>query len=285
MSNSPLDADAVASGVGRWARYVAIGDSLSEGLWDHYADGSLRGWTDRLAQKLSARRLDAGLPALEYANLAIRGKKIRPILSDQLPEALRMGADLVSITAGGNDVLRPKVNVTELVNRLELAIVRAREAGADVLLVASADPKGSPLLELTRGRVAAFNCAIWSLARRHGCSVVDMWGLRGLKRWSAWSEDRLHMSPQGHELAAEAALVGLGLEPDDPSFDGPRTPSSSNPLSNPAAGVSGMGPGRRPSDRVWLRKHAIPWAQRHLKGRSSGDGRSAKRPDLEQIYP
>lgn len=156
MSNSPLDADAVASGVGRWARYVAIGDSLSEGLWDHYADGSLRGWTDRLAQKLSARRLDAGLPALEYANLAIRGKKIRPILSDQLPEALRMGADLVSITAGGNDVLRPKVNVTELVNRLELAIVRAREAGADVLLVASADPKGSPLLEF--GAAAWLQC-------------------------------------------------------------------------------------------------------------------------------
>ena len=35
-----------------WRRYVALGDSLSEGLQDLAADGAPRGWADRLAQGL-----------------------------------------------------------------------------------------------------------------------------------------------------------------------------------------------------------------------------------------
>jgi lysophospholipase L1-like esterase len=49
-----------------WTRYVALGDSTSEGLEDPYPGGrGYRGWTDRLA---------AVNPGLTYANLAVRGK-------------------------------------------------------------------------------------------------------------------------------------------------------------------------------------------------------------------
>ena len=37
-------------------RYVAIGDSFTEGVGDEYPDGTPRGWADRLAEKLAEAR-------------------------------------------------------------------------------------------------------------------------------------------------------------------------------------------------------------------------------------
>ena len=86
-----------------WRRYVAMGDSLTEGLVDPYPDGSPRGWADRFAGHLAAA---AGEP-LQYANLAIRGQLLRPIIAEQLDAAVALKPDLVTISAGGNDVIRP----------------------------------------------------------------------------------------------------------------------------------------------------------------------------------
>ena len=49
-----------------------------------------------------------------YANLAIRGRKLRPILEEQVDPALALAPDLVSIHAGANDVLRPRVDLDDL---------------------------------------------------------------------------------------------------------------------------------------------------------------------------
>jgi len=129
-SNSPVP----------WSSYVAIGDSLSEGLWDvppgtePNEDPPVRGWADRLAEHLSARRIAAGQSPLRYANLAIRGKLLEPILAEQLPRALAMKPDLVSIIGGGNDALRPSMNPDRLAQLLEGAVRQLREAGIDVLI-------------------------------------------------------------------------------------------------------------------------------------------------------
>ena len=107
----------------RWSRYVAIGDSFTEGLWDD-PDGReapQRGWADLLASHLSARRSAAGEPQLEYANLAIRGRLLRPILVEQVPAALALGPDLVSLVGGGNDLLRPGADVDRMARNLEAA--------------------------------------------------------------------------------------------------------------------------------------------------------------------
>ncbi len=301
-----------------WGTYVAIGDSASEGLWDLDTQGNLWGWTDRLAYQLAQRRpaSDAstasatpgdaapavsepgvsvpsdsepagsepavsepavGVPRsappspsderqpLHYANLAIRGQVMSQILDTQLPRAIQLGADLVSITAGGNDMLRPNVSIARLTARLSSAVRDLRRRGIDVLLVTSSDPAGSPIIEATRPRVSAFNASLWSIAQRYDCAVIDQWGLPALRTWPAWSEDRLHLSPAGHALVAEAALLALGFEVDREAVY--RVPRG---WEDRVA--------TRPSDRVWLQRHAIPWARRHLRGRSSGDGRTAKRP-------
>ncbi|OZB83891.1 MAG: glycosyl transferase, partial [Microbacterium sp. 14-71-5] len=65
-----------------WRRYVALGDSLTEGLCDPGPDGALRGWADRLALLLAARE------PLDYANLAIRSKRVGDVCGSQLDRAL-----------------------------------------------------------------------------------------------------------------------------------------------------------------------------------------------------
>lgn len=275
----------------RWRSYIAIGDSMTEGLWDQTrsaggdgrqlqpssaVDLPLRGWADRLAETLSTRRVDDGAPALEYANLAVRGRLLGPIIAEQLPAALAAGPALISIVGGGNDLLRPNASPDRLAGQLERAVRSARASGADVLLATGADTGFAPLLAAIRPKVAVFNAHIWSIARRTGAFVADVWGLHALQDERMWAEDRIHLTPEGHHRVAQAALVGLGLDPEDPDYATPLPPR-----------VRAVG-GRRQKlrrDVTWLRDDVGPWAARHLRGHSSGDGRSAKRPELTPLTP
>jgi len=260
----------------RWTRYVALGDSFTEGLWDapDGPEAPVRGWADLLATRLSARRLGAGEPALEYANLAIRGRKLGTIVDDQVPAALALKPDLVSVVGGGNDLLRPDGNPDKLAARLEQAVARLRRAGVDVLMATGFDPGDSPVVRLTRPKVGVYNTMIWSIARRQGAHVVDLWGMRSLHDWRMWADDRIHLTTLGHERVVQAALVGLGLQPDTPDWDDPLTPLPPTPFVD-----------RARSNAHWLRAYAAPWATRRVQHRSSGDGLSAKRPAPTPVEP
>ncbi|WP_169514087.1 SGNH/GDSL hydrolase family protein [Jonesia quinghaiensis] len=258
----------------RWESYVAIGDSFSEGLWDIAPQNPdiCRGWADLLALTMSTRRIAAGETPMSYANLAIRGRLIGPIIDEQLPEALSMKPQLISIIGGGNDILRPAVDVDRIAARLDKAVVRARATGADVLLATGGDFGGRGSLAFTRSRTAVFNSHIWSIAQRRGAYVMDMWGNRTISDPRFWAEDRIHLTTQGHQRVADMALVGLGLRPENPRFAeplGPRVPV-------------------QPRDRareniLWAREHVGPWIKRRLTGTSTGDQRVAKYPTLETI--
>ncbi len=265
----------------RWSRYVALGDSFTEGLWDSpdgvagpdQPDVPLRGWADVLAARLSARRVAAGEPPLEYANLAIRGRLLRPILADQVPAAIGLRPDLVSLIGGGNDILRPSADVDRLAEQLEAAVVRLRAAGIDVLLGTGVDTVDSGrLIRVTRARVATYNAHIWSIARRHDAHVLDLWGMRSVRDWRMWADDRIHLTTEGHARVAQAALVGLGLPPDDEAWDDPLAPQPPTPRLEQLRG-----------DARWARDHVYPWATRRLRGRSSGDTRRPKRPVPEPV--
>ena len=88
-------------------RYVALGDSFTEGVGDHdpRLPNGVRGWADRVAEVLATHADD-----FRYANLAIRGRKMAAILAEQVEPALALHPDLVSVYAGGNDILRPRVS-------------------------------------------------------------------------------------------------------------------------------------------------------------------------------
>ncbi len=254
----------------RWSRYVALGDSFTEGLWDLPSDAdACRGWADLLAGHLASRQDAAGAQPLAYANLAVRGRLLRPILREQVPAALALGPDLVSLVGGGNDLLRPTGDPDRLARDLEAAVVRFRRAGADVLLATGVDTADSPLVRRTRSRVGVLNAHVWSIARRHGAAVVDLWGMRSLRDWRMWSDDRIHLTTEGHRRVAQAALVALGLSPDDPRWDEPLTALPAPPRVQQLR-----------DDAEWVHTHVVPWMTRRFQHRSSGDARVAKRPEL-----
>ncbi|MCW2775627.1 MAG: putative lipase, partial [Nocardioides sp.] len=118
-------------------RYVALGDSFTEGVGDPdpARPNGLRGWADRVAEVLAAETADFG-----YANLAIRGRKLPAILDEQLEPALALEPDLVTIYAGANDILRPKVDIDAIVGRYDEALGRLAGSGARLLVFTAFDP-------------------------------------------------------------------------------------------------------------------------------------------------
>ena len=190
-------------------RYVALGDSFTEGVGDPDATrpNGLRGWADRVAEVLAAASDDFG-----YANLAIRGRKLHAILEEQVGPALALRPDLVTIYAGANDILRPRVDLDALVADYDAALARLAGSGARLLVWTAFDPGGSALYRPVRGRFALYNELVRESADRHGADVVDFWRLREYRDWRLWDADRMHMGPAGHQRMAIEVLDTLGVE-------------------------------------------------------------------------
>ena len=249
-------------------RYVAIGDSFTEGVGD--ADASrpngVRGWADRVAEVLATRTDDFG-----YANLAVRGRTLQPILAQQLEPAITLAPDLVAVCAGGNDLIRPRCDVDALGEQYDAAVARLASTGATVGLFTAFDPGGGGPFARLRGRFAVYNERVREIAERHGCVVLDSWRMRPEHPEHMWSEDRLHLGPLGHRAVAIEVLDTLGI-PHDLDLTDPTGSLGETPFRA----------GRR-ADLDWVLKHAAPWVKRRITGKSSGDGVTAKRPTLEPI--
>jgi lysophospholipase L1-like esterase len=251
-----------------YRRYVALGDSTTEGLEDRYPTGEYRGWADRLAERL------AGLePDFRYANLAVRGKVARQVREDQLEAAIALRPDLASVLAGLNDMLRRSADVAAAAGEIEAIVAGLRGAGADVILVALPDPVPvNPLARIAAANVVRLNVAIRAIAARHGAYLIDLEAHPVASDPRLWHVDRLHGNPEGHRRIAAAAAELLGLPGADHSWA----------EDFPDALL------RRRRERivahaVWAHVYFRPWLMRRLRGRSSGDGRVAKRPNLDPL--
>ena len=243
--------------------FAALGDSFTEGIGDPCPDGTYQGWADRFA-----RYLAASSPGLTYANLAVRGKLLAEVIDEQVPAAIRLAPDLVSIAAGGNDLLRPHGDPDALAAVFEGAVTALRSAGCTVMLFTGFDPGGFPLIRLVRGKVAAYNAQLRQIAGRHGCLHVDLWSMRVLADAREWCPDRLHLAADGHRRVALRACEVAGV----PAPDDWREPL---PPQRPADWLT-----KRRADVSWARRHAAPWLSRRARGVSSGDGIQPKRPEL-----
>jgi lysophospholipase L1-like esterase len=251
-----------------FSRYVAIGDSQTEGLWDGDDTTGVVGFADRLAALLDAR-----YPGLMYANLAIRGKRVIDVLNDQLPQALAMDPDLVTVCIGMNDVTRPGRTFTKAMADLNEVYRQLADSGATVVTTLFPDvAKMLPVGRLIGTRIQQVNAIIRAAAERHGFGLVDLYNVESMHEPSIWSHDRMHASTRGHILFAEAAAEALKL------------PGSNNDWALPS--------GEEAQDSFWERMCAqaqwtrgllIPWLWRHARGRSSGDGRDPKYGELQVV--
>jgi lysophospholipase L1-like esterase len=247
-----------------WSRYVAIGDSFTEGIGDPepLSPGGYRGWADRVAEVLSQQ--DEGFA---YANLAIRGRLLQQILDEQIDTALALRPDLITISAGGNDIIRPNTDPDEVASRLEHGIEKLRSKGATVVLFTGPDIGMTPVMRRIRGKVAIYNENLRAIALRHGAVIADMWALRELKDPRMWAPDRLHFSPIGHTTIARMLLDSLHVENE-------LQPYQPEPLPRVRWRQA------RVEDLGWAREYFMPWVMRRIRRTSSGDGISPKRPDV-----
>ena len=200
-----------------WRSYVAVGDSFTEGLDDPYPDGGrYRGWADLVAARLAALvPTPESVPELGYANLAVRGRKLDQVITEQVPVALAMQPDLISFAAGGNDALRRTFDGPALVTKLDEVVKQLRASGADLLLFGFAKLNDRlPGRNLVRGRAELLNAAVADAADWYGARMVNLWTDDEFRSPSMWSVDRLHMNAYGHQRVAAHVLTALGIEPD-----------------------------------------------------------------------
>jgi lysophospholipase L1-like esterase len=244
--------------------YVAIGDSFTEGMNDVLPDGTFRGWADRLAEMLAGDD-----PDFQYANLALRGKMLGEIMDEQVPVALATKPDLVTLCAGGNDIIVPGADVDAVTARLEEGVAALRGAGITVMIFNGPDTKQLSVMHVLRGKVGIYNAHLWAIADRHGAKMVDLWAMDALHERRAWSDDRLHFTPEAHRRIALRAAEVLGV----PTEDDWREPL-------PAETAHETWVRLRRSDLEWTRTHLLPWIRRQLRGESMGDGLAPKRPQL-----
>lgn len=243
--------------------WIAIGDSFTEGLSDAAHDGNYVGWADRVAAMFAAEN-----PDFQYANIALRGKHMRDVVDEQVPIVVQAKPALVTLCAGGNDIVTPGSDVDEVAATFERAVIDILDAGSQLMIFTGPDPKPQPLLRRVRGKVAIFNGHLRAIADRHGLAMVDLWAMPVLHDRRAWSEDRLHFSTEGHRRIALRAAEVLGLEVNVDWRE-------AWPPAAPTPWLRG-----RQADLVWTRMHLLPWVRRQLNGTSMGDGLQPKRPEL-----
>ncbi|MDL4820619.1 SGNH/GDSL hydrolase family protein [Actinomadura opuntiae] len=251
-----------------YLRYVAVGDSQTEGLNDGDERRGYRGWADRLAELLAADE-----PDFRYANLAVRGRLAARVRAEQTEAALALEPDLVTVMAGMNDLVRPGFDAGAVAAELEAMLSAFAASGARVVTFTFPDvARIAPLVRHLRPRVVDFNERIREAAGRHGAAVVDTFPHPVTTDPRLWSTDRIHASPLGHARIAAATAHALGLPGSDASWSDALAPLRPVPPWRRAAG-----------EAAWAAGFMGPWIVRRLRGRSSGDGRTAKRPRLEPV--
>lgn len=248
-----------------FTRFVALGDSTTEGVGDPYPDGRERGWADRLAVRLAT--VD---PRAHYANLAIRGRLIGRIREEQLEPALALRPDLASVIGGLNDVIRPSFELATVLGHMEAMQQRLLDAGATVVTITFPDLSAfAPVARLVRERFLAYNEGLRAVATRTGAVLVDLGRLPAAQDARLWCDDRLHPNPDGHQRITDAVAATLGLPDSDDRWRAALPPAA--PASLPARALA---------EARWAGAFLAPWIGRRVTGRSSGDGRSAKRPEM-----
>ncbi len=248
-------------------RYVALGDSFTEGIGDpHPASLSgLRGWADRTASHLARLEPDFG-----YANLAVRGRTIDDLLTDQLDTALLLEPDLVTVYAGMNDLLRLRTDVDALMARYAEGLKALTQTGAVVLTFTAADLGTVPVFRRLRGRAAIYNELLRAVCDDLGLLLVDFWRCAEFRDARLWDRDRVHLSPLGHLVMAARVLDALGvahsLTPD------PVTALGDPP---PAAHLR--------ANLRWAAGFAAPWLLRRVRRLTPGAGVQPKSTTLQRV--
>lgn len=250
-------------------RFVALGDSQTEGLNDGDDRVGVRGWADRFAEHLALTTS----PGLTYANLAVRGCRARHVAEVQLPAALALEPDLASVVVGMNDLLRHDFDLGQTVAQVEQTFAALRATGCRVVTTSFPDvAKMLPVMSWLRPRELELNGRLVEAAGRHQVDVLDLFDLDLCADPAMWSHDRIHASTLGHIRIAAGMAELMDLPGSDHSW------AEASPVTR-----GRLHDVRR--DAWWVATFVLPFLTRQLRGRGRASSHTAKRPALLPVLP
>ena len=241
----------------RYSRYVAIGDSQTEGLWDGDDSAGLTGYADRLATIIDSHHPGWRMPTSPSAADASS-----TCWSGSCP---RIGHASGSDHRVHRDERRdPARTVFRSCSRRSRRRCTRGWPNRGATVVTTTFPDLAQILPIGRvlvSRVEQINGEIRTAAARHGFRLVDLYDAPSMVDPEIWSRDRIHGSTKGHILFAAAAAEALGL------------PGSNHDWAQGDGAVHPSLRSRAHSQVLWTQNMLMPWLWRHV-GRSEGDGRS-----------
>jgi hypothetical protein len=197
------------------------------------------------------------------------------VRAEQLPAALRLRPDLATVMAGVNDLLHPRFDAADVADHLERIFEALTGLGTHVVAFGLPDPGlRVPAARQLAGRVHDLNARVREAADRHEVTMIDLSSHPLCTDPRLWSADRLHLNTLGHTRLAAAVADLLGLPNSDSLWMNPLASQPKDPALR-----------RIGADLHWAASFVGPWLIRRLLGRSTGDGRTAKRPLLAPVTP
>ena len=250
-----------------FSRYVALGDSFTEGVGDpdFRSRNGVRGWADRLASRLVQDNA-----ALGYANLAVRGRTMDDIVTEQISLATLLEPDLVTVYAGMNDLMALSVDIDDVMARYADGLKSLQQTGAVVLAFTAPDLGVKPMFRGLRGRAAIYNELLRRITDDIGIGLIDFWRFDEFRDARLWDRDRVHLSALGHEVMADRVFDCL---PSGEVF----TTRSARFLASPAARATAA------ENMRWAISFAAPWAFRRLRRITPGTGMEPKSTALAEV--
>lgn len=229
----------------RFHRYVALGDSSTAGVDDSDGQGSYRGWSRRLAERIATTQGGE----LFYANLAIRGLTTAEVRAGQLKAATALQPDLATVFCGTNDVTARRFDAFAIVADVAAMQRTLIAGGATVLTFTLPDLTPlMPLARLLRSRIAALNRALMDASQETGAIVIDFAAHAVATDRRLWSEDRLHANSAGHARIADALAQALNLPDSNAEWQQPLPPL---PRRTPLQWCD--------AELSWIAHHLVPW--------------------------
>ncbi|MER7773158.1 SGNH/GDSL hydrolase family protein [Kitasatospora sp. NPDC096140] len=232
------------SPAGELTRFVALGDSLTEGVGDAVGE-AWRGWAAVLARSLAPGGRD-----VEFTNLAYSGALSSELTIRQLPGALALRPQLAAVVVGGNDTLRAGFDIRRTTLELDATLGELSGHGAVLLTACLPDPGTllrlpAPLARPLARRMRAVNTVVHALSARHRAIHLHLAELPWLEERRLLSVDRLHPSAEGHHLIARRFHALLA--------------EAGHPLGPPPATAPAEPPPNLAADLWWMATQGTRW--------------------------